>query len=106
MSALTVDGALYTCGERDCGKLGLSTDQLPRHRVPQRVKSIKEPVTQVACGSGHTVALTGKSAFRGKEFVFIVVIIVNLLSFFHVRRTLWLVYLSTATSFTLHVFTH
>uniref|UniRef100_A0A3Q3VN17 X-linked retinitis pigmentosa GTPase regulator n=1 Tax=Mola mola TaxID=94237 RepID=A0A3Q3VN17_MOLML len=60
---VTVDGALYTCGERDCGKLGLSTDQLPRHRVPQRVKSIKEPVTQVACGSGHTVALTDDDVF-------------------------------------------
>ncbi|XP_070786972.1 retinitis pigmentosa GTPase regulator b [Enoplosus armatus] len=55
---VTVDGALYTFGERDSGKLGLGTDQLPRHRVPQLVKSIKEPVTQVACGGGHTVALT------------------------------------------------
>ncbi|XP_047433113.1 X-linked retinitis pigmentosa GTPase regulator-like, partial [Mugil cephalus] len=55
---VTVDGALYTFGERDSGKLGLGTEQLPGHRVPQRVKSIKEPVTQVACGGGHTVALT------------------------------------------------
>ncbi|XP_028255527.1 X-linked retinitis pigmentosa GTPase regulator-like isoform X3 [Parambassis ranga] len=55
---VTVDGALYTFGERDSGKLGLGTDQLPGHRVPQLVKSIKEPVTQVACGGGHTVALT------------------------------------------------
>lgn len=55
-----VDGALYTFGERDSGKLGLGIDQLPGHRAPQRVKSIKEPVTQVACGGGHTVALTGK----------------------------------------------
>ncbi|XP_040887894.1 retinitis pigmentosa GTPase regulator b isoform X2 [Toxotes jaculatrix] len=55
---VTVDGALYMFGERDSGKLGLSTDQLHRHRVPQLVKSIKAPVTQVACGGGHTVALT------------------------------------------------
>lgn len=57
---LSVDGALHTFGERDSGKLGLGTDQLPGHRVPQLVKSIKEPVRQVACGGGHTVALTGK----------------------------------------------
>ncbi|XP_039462719.1 X-linked retinitis pigmentosa GTPase regulator-like isoform X3 [Oreochromis aureus] len=54
---VTVDGALYTFGERDSGKLGLGTHQLPGHRVPQLVKSIKEPVRQVACGGGHTVAL-------------------------------------------------
>lgn len=55
----TAGGALYTFGERDSGKLGLTTEQLPRHRVPQLVRGIKEPVTQVACGGGHTVALTG-----------------------------------------------
>ncbi|XP_038570786.1 retinitis pigmentosa GTPase regulator b isoform X1 [Micropterus salmoides] len=55
---VTADGSLYTFGECDSGKLGLGTDQLPRHRVPQRVKTIKEPVTQVACGGGHTVAIT------------------------------------------------
>ncbi|XP_028989990.1 X-linked retinitis pigmentosa GTPase regulator-like isoform X2 [Betta splendens] len=60
---VTVAGALYTFGERDSGKLGLGTDQLPGHRVPQLVKSIKEPVTQVACGGGHTVALTDNGVY-------------------------------------------
>uniref|UniRef100_A0A3Q3CTW8 X-linked retinitis pigmentosa GTPase regulator n=1 Tax=Haplochromis burtoni TaxID=8153 RepID=A0A3Q3CTW8_HAPBU len=60
---VTVDGALYTFGERDSGKLGLGTHQLPGHRVPQLVKSIKEPVTQVACGGGHTVALAEGSVY-------------------------------------------
>ncbi|XP_034721061.1 X-linked retinitis pigmentosa GTPase regulator-like, partial [Etheostoma cragini] len=60
---VTVDGALYTFGESDSGKLGLGTDQLPRHRVPQRVKGVKDPVTQVACGGGHTVALTEDGVF-------------------------------------------
>nr|XP_043875891.1 retinitis pigmentosa GTPase regulator b isoform X2 [Solea senegalensis] len=60
---VTVDGALYTFGERDSGKLGLGTDQLPKHRLPQPVKSIKEPVTQVACGGGHTVALTEEGVY-------------------------------------------
>ncbi|XP_035767718.1 retinitis pigmentosa GTPase regulator b isoform X5 [Neolamprologus brichardi] len=60
---VTVDGALYTFGERDSGKLGLGTHQLPGHRVPQLVKSIKEPVRQVACGGGHTVALAEGSVY-------------------------------------------
>lgn len=63
-AVLTAGGALYTFGECESGKLGLSTEQLPRHRVPQLVKSIKEPVTQVACGGGHTVALTGGGVSR------------------------------------------
>ncbi|XP_034035290.1 retinitis pigmentosa GTPase regulator b isoform X2 [Thalassophryne amazonica] len=60
---VTVGGALYTFGERDSGKLGLGTDQLARHRVPQLVKTITEPVTQVACGGGHTVVLTEDSVY-------------------------------------------
>ncbi|KAL6115159.1 rpgr [Pungitius sinensis] len=60
---VTADGALYTFGERDNGKLGLSTEQLAQHRLPQPVKSLKEPVSQVACGGGHTVALTEDAVF-------------------------------------------
>nr|XP_061802659.1 X-linked retinitis pigmentosa GTPase regulator-like [Nerophis lumbriciformis] len=60
---VTEDGALYTFGERDSGKLGLGTDQLARHRVPQLVKSMPEPVTQVACGGGHTVAVTENGVY-------------------------------------------
>uniref|UniRef100_A0AAY5L8W6 X-linked retinitis pigmentosa GTPase regulator n=1 Tax=Esox lucius TaxID=8010 RepID=A0AAY5L8W6_ESOLU len=55
---VTVDGDLYTFGECDSGKLGLATGQLAGHRVPQHVKGITDRVTQVACGGGHTVALT------------------------------------------------
>ncbi|XP_036419054.1 retinitis pigmentosa GTPase regulator b [Colossoma macropomum] len=55
---VTVDGALFTFGERDCGKLGLSPAQLPNHKVPQHVEGISERVLQVACGGGHTVAFT------------------------------------------------
>lgn len=60
---VTVDGSLYTFGERDCGKLGLSTDQVTGHRVPQRVKAITDKVRQVACGGGHTVALTDEDVY-------------------------------------------
>uniref|UniRef100_A0A8C6UJX7 X-linked retinitis pigmentosa GTPase regulator n=1 Tax=Neogobius melanostomus TaxID=47308 RepID=A0A8C6UJX7_9GOBI len=60
---VTADGGLYTFGERDCGKLGLSTDQLSGHRLPQKVKGISDPVRQVCCGGGHTVALTDEDVF-------------------------------------------
>ncbi|KAK5847473.1 hypothetical protein PBY51_016596 [Eleginops maclovinus] len=60
---VTEDGGLYTFGEWDSGKLGLSTEQLQRHRLPQLVGGLKRPVTQVACGGGHTVALTEDDVF-------------------------------------------
>ena len=50
-------GELYTCGEKDGGKLGLG-DEPEDTDVPQKV-SIPENVTAVACGGTHTVALTG-----------------------------------------------
>lgn len=59
VSFVTVDGALFTFGERDSGKLGLTTEKLANHRVPQQVTGISDRVVQVACGGGHTVALTG-----------------------------------------------
>lgn len=64
------DGDLFTFGERDSGKLGLGTEQLPGHRVPQRVKSIKEAVKQVACGGGHTLALTGTDRTLERKYMF------------------------------------
>ncbi|KAJ4918725.1 hypothetical protein JOQ06_022643 [Pogonophryne albipinna] len=60
---ITEDGGLYTFGECDSGKLGLNTEQLQRHRVPQLVGGLRQPVTQVSCGGGHTVALTEDGVF-------------------------------------------
>uniref|UniRef100_A0A4W5L995 Uncharacterized protein n=1 Tax=Hucho hucho TaxID=62062 RepID=A0A4W5L995_9TELE len=60
---VTVDGGLYTFGERDSGKLGLATGQLDGHRIPQLVKGITDQVTQVACGGGHTVAVTEEDLY-------------------------------------------
>ncbi|XP_013877220.1 retinitis pigmentosa GTPase regulator b [Austrofundulus limnaeus] len=62
-SLVTEDGALFTFGERDSGKLGLGTEQLSAHRLPQRVKSITDPVRRVACGGGHTVVLTEDNVY-------------------------------------------
>uniref|UniRef100_A0A673XK57 Retinitis pigmentosa GTPase regulator b n=1 Tax=Salmo trutta TaxID=8032 RepID=A0A673XK57_SALTR len=63
ISFVTVDGGLYTFGERDSGKLGLATGQLDGHCVPQLVKGITDQVTQVACGGGHTVAVTEENLY-------------------------------------------
>ncbi|TRY92058.1 hypothetical protein DNTS_034080 [Danionella cerebrum] len=62
-AALTLDGALFTFGERDSGKLGLSTEKLANHKVPQEVTGISNDVVQVACGGGHTVALTENEVY-------------------------------------------
>lgn len=53
------DGQLYTFGEPENGKLGLLPEQLKNSKVPQPVSGILERVKKVACGGGHTVALTG-----------------------------------------------
>uniref|UniRef100_A0A674ISE0 X-linked retinitis pigmentosa GTPase regulator n=1 Tax=Terrapene triunguis TaxID=2587831 RepID=A0A674ISE0_9SAUR len=55
---VTRDGELYTFGEPENGKLGLLPEQLKNNRVPQPVPGILERVNKVACGGGHTVALT------------------------------------------------
>ncbi|XP_019384652.1 PREDICTED: X-linked retinitis pigmentosa GTPase regulator isoform X2 [Crocodylus porosus] len=55
---VTRDGQLYTFGEPENGKLGLLPEQLKNSKVPQPVSGILERVKKVACGGGHTVALT------------------------------------------------
>ncbi|XP_020936460.1 X-linked retinitis pigmentosa GTPase regulator isoform X9 [Sus scrofa] len=60
---VTTEGELYTFGEPECGKLGLPRKLLVNHRVPQLVPGIPEKVIQVACGGGHTVALTENAVY-------------------------------------------
>uniref|UniRef100_A0A6I8N734 X-linked retinitis pigmentosa GTPase regulator n=1 Tax=Ornithorhynchus anatinus TaxID=9258 RepID=A0A6I8N734_ORNAN len=60
---VTTDGELYTFGEPENGKLGLSSEQLKNHRIPQLVPGISGKVNQVACGGGHTVALTEEDVY-------------------------------------------
>ncbi|XP_042639386.1 X-linked retinitis pigmentosa GTPase regulator [Orycteropus afer afer] len=60
-AALT--GQLYTFGEPEFGKLGLTSKQLINHRTPQLVIGISEKVIQVACGGEHTVVLTEKAVY-------------------------------------------
>ncbi|XP_033866323.3 X-linked retinitis pigmentosa GTPase regulator-like [Acipenser ruthenus] len=60
---VTADGELYTFGESDHGKLGLPPEQLNNNRVPQPVQGISAQVTRVACGGGHTVALTDDDVY-------------------------------------------
>ncbi|XP_070606661.1 X-linked retinitis pigmentosa GTPase regulator isoform X2 [Erythrolamprus reginae] len=62
-AALTGDGELYTFGESDNGKLGLSLEQLKNNRIPQLVSGIPSRVNKVACGGGHTVALAGGEVY-------------------------------------------
>ncbi|XP_030690767.1 X-linked retinitis pigmentosa GTPase regulator isoform X2 [Globicephala melas] len=60
---VTTEGELYTFGEPEYGKLGLPEKLLINHKVPQLVPGIPQKVIQVACGGGHTVALTEKAVY-------------------------------------------
>ena len=65
---------IYCIGEGEVGQLGLPTDQLTRNvderpylSTPKRIRSVLEHavVTQVACGDGHSLALTQKGTVYG-----------------------------------------
>ena len=60
------DGKLFTFGEDENGKLGLKEEQLSNTSRPQPVATKDGHFAAVACGSGHTLALTQD----GKVFSF------------------------------------
>nr|XP_014343477.1 PREDICTED: X-linked retinitis pigmentosa GTPase regulator [Latimeria chalumnae] len=60
---VTAGGELYTFGESENGKLGLPSEKLENTRVPKRVPEISGKVILVACGGGHTVALTDHNLY-------------------------------------------
>ncbi|XP_072439985.1 probable E3 ubiquitin-protein ligase HERC4 [Chiloscyllium punctatum] len=51
---LTKSGSVFTCGEGRAGQLGLSTKA--DVNTFQKVEQIKDEVSQIACGSYHTLA--------------------------------------------------
>ena len=55
---ISESGKLYTFGENENGKLGLREEQLKDTSRPQPVATKDGSFTAVACGSGHTIALT------------------------------------------------
>ena len=60
------DGKLYTFGENEFGKLGLSDTNSAS--VPQHVSLIKDRVRRVSCGNSHTAAVTGKLTYMFMEY--------------------------------------
>ena len=66
MLLISESGKLYTFGENENGKLGLSESQLSDTSRPQPVATKDGYFTAVACGAGHTIALTKD----GKVFSF------------------------------------
>jgi alpha-tubulin suppressor-like RCC1 family protein len=60
---LAADGELYTCGSNESGQLGVKG--LETATQPVRVGALDTyTITHVACGRGHTVAVTGKMRFQ------------------------------------------
>lgn len=52
------EGEIYTTGSNDSGQLGVRGQE--GHVVPMRVAALDTHiVTHIACGSTHTVAVTG-----------------------------------------------
>lgn len=64
---VSVDGILYTFGEKDGGKLGLpKTLCCKRYNKPTEVSTIPGKIVSVSCGGTHTMALTAE----GKVYAF------------------------------------
>ncbi|XP_023235992.1 X-linked retinitis pigmentosa GTPase regulator-like [Centruroides sculpturatus] len=56
--ALTGDGKVYTFGESEGGKLGLTETQLKKLPKPQPVTGLTGKMLSVSCGGNHTIVLT------------------------------------------------
>ena len=57
---------MFTCGEKESGKLGLDDSQVGDTSKLQKLFSINDVVITVACGGNHTVAVTK----NGKLYTF------------------------------------
>ena len=60
-AAIKQNGTLWTWGHNDCGQLGYSTSPAVEWDVPRQVGSATDWLS-VACGSSHTLAITGAGA--------------------------------------------
>ena len=52
------DGSVFACGANNRGQLG--TAEETETNIPTKVTKIQHIVTKIACGSFHSVCLTGK----------------------------------------------